>query len=318
MTTGTTDASSGAHTHVVGFYADDGALLQAVVAGLGDAALAGHAVVVIATDEHADVVRAGLSAAGADLDTAMRLGSVVFLDAASTVDRLLVDGAVDAERFDLVIGGVVRAAAERSGRVHAYGEMVDVLWRAGDAVGAIELERLWNRLGEVTPLSLFCGYSAELVGGADCAPPYHEICSLHSHVVGGAPEEAAADATRRFPPNVHAPRLARAFVKDTLLEWHRRDDVDGCLMVVTELVTNAILHARSDCTVSLRRRPDGVRIVVGDANTETPVRRWPSPSVPGGRGLQLIESISHRWGHRTTDGGKLVWADVAATPERAR
>jgi hypothetical protein len=64
--------------------------------------------------------------------------------------------------------------------VRAYGEMVDVLWRAGQTVAAVRLEMLWNELAQNQSFALLCGYS---MGHFYKDAAHHEICGLHTHVV---------------------------------------------------------------------------------------------------------------------------------------
>jgi len=109
---------------------------------------------------------------------------------------------------------------------------------------------------------------------------------------------------------VDAPRLARQFVSETFEEWARDDLVQEGILVVTELATNAVVHARSDFTVSLSRHGDSVRLSVGDSVTHPPAAREVDSMVPGGKGLYLVEALSQSWGHDQIDGGKVVWADL--------
>ena len=72
-------------------------------------------------------------------------------------------------------------AGRRAGAVvHAYGEMVDVLWKAGQTPAAIRLEILWNSLRSRYTFSLLCGYA---VGSFYKDAAVDEICSHHSHVM---------------------------------------------------------------------------------------------------------------------------------------
>src|SRR5919109_1301881 len=75
-------------------------------------------------------------------------GRLVFLDAEATLSRFMINGEPDGERFEQVVGEAirgVRASAVQNG-VRAYGEMVGVLWSAGQHSAAVRLEELWNQL----------------------------------------------------------------------------------------------------------------------------------------------------------------------------
>jgi anti-sigma regulatory factor (Ser/Thr protein kinase) len=122
------------------------------------------------------------------------------------------------------------------------------------------------------------------------------------------------DAVARvsLPPATTSSRSARRFVLDALARWGRSDLADTAAVVVSELVTNAVVHARTTCRVTLRLTADAVRIEVGDDGPGAPELREPSPSRPGGRGLRLVATLSRAWGSVVaTDGrGKVVWAEL--------
>lgn len=301
--------------HVVQFYDSDVDLLGAVGSYLTGALLAGDSVIVIATPAHRAAFE-GAMAEHVDLDEARAEGRLVVADAAETLDRFVVDGDVDPARFDDVIGGLVRSAVAGGRPVRAYGEMVAVLWDAGAVNAAIELEALWNDLGERSPFSLFCAYAAASVAAPGVAEALAEVCHLHTHVVGGASDEARPRASRRFTASSEAPRLARNFVAEALQAWGRGDLVEDANLVVAELATNAVKHARSDFSVTVTEHDGHVRFEVEDRSATPPQPRLPDVPTPGGRGLVIIGGLTSDWGHRRTSGGKVVWADVP-TPRLA-
>ena len=122
-----------------------------------------------------------------------------------------------------------------------------------------------------------------------------------------------------------APGSARAHVGAVLWEWELGDIEDDACLIVSELVTNAVLSTRE------ARLPDPVRMwmlgsgagvlfLVWDATMAAPVRRAAAPDAEHGRGLNIVDALSARWGayHPGGDlGGKVVWA-VAAAPARWR
>jgi len=78
-------------------------------------------------------------------------------------------------------------------------------------------------------------------------------------------------------------------------------------LIVSELATNACVHARSAFTVSLRRQGTDVLVEVGDQNPAPAIARAHSTG-PSGRGLQIVAAIAADWGVATRDPGKSVWA----------
>ncbi len=109
-------------------------------------------------------------------------------------------------------------------------------------------------------------------------------------------------------------REARAFTQSTLAGWGVDDDVDDILLVVTELVNNAVTHALTDCELRLSVSPLSLRIEVIDGGVGTPDPLPPSPTRNHGRGLHLIDALTAAWGFEPiAGGGKMVWAELLRT-----
>ena len=287
------------HHHVVQFYGHDDELAAGVVPYLAEAIEAGGVAIVIASEAHRQAFAAGMDLTG---EAAARL---ILLDAAEAMDTLLVDGRLAAHRFDKLIGDLVRDTAAGGGPIHAYGEIVALMWAEGHVTAALELEDLWNGLGREVDFALYCAYplSSMAEGDADAFPA---VCAQHSAVVG-APSVLA----RAFPWSGAGPADARRFVTDTLVAWSRTDLVDDAAVITTELATNAVLHARTGFTVTISCRADGaIRVAVRDASLLPPRLRRPAPTEGSGRGLGLVAAIATGWGTDVLPDGKVVWAQL--------
>jgi anti-sigma regulatory factor (Ser/Thr protein kinase) len=303
-------APTAAHgDHVVQFYERDEDLVAGVGRYLLDAAGEAAAAVVIATEAHRDAFARHLGAQGLDVAAARENGSLVLLDAATTLDRFTPEGRIDREVFFEVIGGVLRDAGRDGRAVRAYGEMVALLWDAGDVLAAIDLETLWNELAAELPFSLYCAYRSESVVGHEHAEALHEVCRLHSSVVPvpGEVAEVAAD----FPAQLTAAAEARHLVAGAVRSWGH----DGRLaidaeLVATELATNAIRHAGTPFRVSVERYGQVLRVSVHDRAQTLPAVHDPDAAQASGRGMQLIGAMSRRWGVEVTADGKAVWAEL--------
>jgi hypothetical protein len=191
------------------------------------------------------------------------------------------------------------------GPVRVYGEMVALLWADGQVAAALELEDLWNELGRRLPFSLFCGYPEQAV--APAAVP--GIGRLHSAVVG-TPPIGGDETMRTFGRALDAPSAARRFVVDALPADAADGLVDDAALVVTELATNAVVHARSDFTVAVSWSQDRVRISVRDASPVPPAGRPPSLVACSGRGLAVVAALATRWDFEPQGFGKVVWAEL--------
>jgi anti-sigma regulatory factor (Ser/Thr protein kinase) len=113
-------------------------------------------------------------------------------------------------------------------------------------------------------------------------------------------------------PAATSARQARRFVTDTLAQWGDERFVDAASLLVSELVTNAVLHARSEVDVVVDRV--GIhavlRIEVHDGSARAPLMGGFDTEAVSGRGLALVEAISDRWGVESDDAGKRVWFEL--------
>ena len=104
--------------------------------------------------------------------------------------------------------------------------------------------------------------------------------------------------------------LARRFVGDTLSGWGCDDFVDAGRLLASELVTNAVLHARSGITVVVRLHRTGVRVEVHDGSPAAPTVRDYGDEAMTGRGLALVADLAARWGVDRDGSGKSVWFEL--------
>ncbi|MBA2809442.1 SpoIIE family protein phosphatase [Streptomyces sp. KM273126] len=131
-----------------------------------------------------------------------------------------------------------------------------------------------------------------------------------------------ARAAASFEPVGRSVATARSFVRDTLQGWGFADIVDDAVVLTSELVTNAVVHAGTSADVLCLRTDDGVRIEVADRypEREIPLQttsvNMGSPDREGGRGLQLCAALAGRWGVDYTPTHKQVWFHLDL-PERA-
>jgi CheY-like chemotaxis protein len=113
-----------------------------------------------------------------------------------------------------------------------------------------------------------------------------------------------------FPAQPRSVSWARAFAREALENWHEEDLVDTVTLLLSELVTNAVVHASSAPNVAVHLLPDRVHVEVSDDDTtQLEVREAPL-SAESGRGLAMVEALAHQWGQVELPGGKVVWFDV--------
>ena len=122
----------------------------------------------------------------------------------------------------------------------------------------------------------------------------------------------ASGAEASFSADVATIGEARRFVADTLSAWDADDLSWTAMLLVTELATNAVLHAATPYDVSLEQRGDGtLRLGVTDGSVRKPRARDYAVDATTGRGLGLVGSLAIAWGTSARDDGKTVWCDIA-------
>ncbi|MFJ2210627.1 SpoIIE family protein phosphatase [Streptomyces sp. NPDC101062] len=129
--------------------------------------------------------------------------------------------------------------------------------------------------------------------------------------MGSAVITARAAAT--FDPVGRSVATARAFVRDTLQGWGYADVVDDAVVLTSELVTNAVIHAGTSADVLCLRTEQGVRVEVADRYPEREVpiqgssRAFANADQENGRGLLLCAALASRWGVEYSPTFKQVW-----------
>ena len=180
-------ASANPGFHAVRFYENRESLARIVGHFLGEGFVGGLPAIVIATPEHRDAITEVLTSRFFDVRRLEASGTLIVADAAALLDEFMVDGMPDAARFqDAVIPLIDKACRGREDCVvRAYGEMVDVLWKAGQTVAAVRLETLWNQLAGRYSFALLCGYS---MGHFYKDSAHDDIRALHTHLVSDGGE----------------------------------------------------------------------------------------------------------------------------------
>ncbi len=118
----------------------------------------------------------------------------------------------------------------------------------------------------------------------------------------------------QLPPLSSSSSAGRVAVRQYLIDVGRMDLTPDILVVVSELIANAVMHARTKMTLSVELAGDGVQVAVTDGSHVLPHWSPRSPTSMSGRGLALVVRLSRDWGvEPLPDGGKRVWATVDAT-----
>jgi DcmR-like sensory protein len=187
-----------AHHHAVQFYGNDDSLFTTVGGFLSEGLVGGHPSIVIATREHSTGIAEQLRSRLINVDAAAASGHLVMLDAEETLATFMVGGMPQRGKFGYHVGGLIkRTIGDRTKKVivRAYGEMVDVLWKQGQADAAIRLEIMWNNLASTYGFALLCGYS--MGNFYKQADRFQEVCSHHTHVLDAPSNVVIFDKKKR-------------------------------------------------------------------------------------------------------------------------
>ena len=122
-----------------------------------------------------------------------------------------------------------------------------------------------------------------------------------------------------LPTAGRSPGVARQVARDALTSWQLTHLTDTAVLLISELVTNAVLHAKTDgsaLALSLEVRGRRLRIEVHDGDLHGPRPRVPSGLDESGFGFVLVNSLADNWGVRKTAVGKAVWAELDTCLDR--
>jgi hypothetical protein len=138
-------------------------------------------------------------------------------------------------------------------------------------------------------------------------PGYASLAEARQVWDEAEPDERHSLSLRPVP---EAPSDAREFVAKVCHGWGIRRPVRLAQILISELVSNAVVHARSGLDVTVRRFGEGIELSVRDDG----LAKLPAdlPPDPRGFGLQLVEAMSDAWGSAPTGSGKVVWARLMA------
>jgi PAS domain S-box-containing protein len=207
------------HEHFAQVYEDDAVLLDAVTGYVRAGLDAGAAAIVIATAAHLDALRHRLCDASVDCERAVESQQLILIDAQQMLDRLLrATQMPQRDAFNEHVAPLVAQARKRFGRVVAFGEMVSLLWRAGNLDGAILLEDYWNELAHKIGFTLFCGYQLQDCGRAEHVVPFDAVCDRHHRMI---PAESAR-LYSQDPLRVIARLQQRAFTLEQEMQIGRQ------------------------------------------------------------------------------------------------
>lgn len=121
-------------------------------------------------------------------------------------------------------------------------------------------------------------------------------------------------AFRSFPPDVSSVPRARQFLRRALADWGAAEWEWSASQILTELATNAVIHAGTRYDVEITFDAPSLKICIADKSTRVPLQRRHTEDATTGRGLTMVETLAASWGVEQRSGGKTVWCVVLAGP----
>jgi hypothetical protein len=159
--------SHGHQEHIATLSSSSAELAQTAGDYLLGAIRRGGTGIVVATQVHRRLIDARLAQAGTDPAAARAAGSYVVLDAASALDRFLINGWPDPAGFWQTFSPVLKRAARRRRQVRVVTELGSMLRESGQPGTAVDVEALWNELARQHRFSLLCAYPGQSGRGQD-------------------------------------------------------------------------------------------------------------------------------------------------------
>jgi signal transduction histidine kinase len=170
----------GPRGHAVQFYDDEAFLFEVVGRFISDGLQAGERALIIAGPGH---TRGILERIDADLLALAQANlQLTVIDAETLLSEFMRGGVPDAALFQVALARAL-AGVQPGQRLRAFGEMVDLLCRAGNVPGALRLEQLWNAASEVHEFSLLCAYAARNFHREADGEGFADVCRSHTHVL---------------------------------------------------------------------------------------------------------------------------------------
>lgn len=172
-----------AGSHIVQVCQNKASQVEVVTRYIKAGLLNGEAVIIIARPALRKAVITKMDALGLDVQTFKSQGQITFFDAEFLLSSFLIDGVLEEQAFQEFIGFPIQVAQLKFGKVRTFGEMVDVLWKAGQCDTAMQLEDLWNNLSKKQEFSFLCTYFLDSLNPDVYDDSLERICNHHTHPI---------------------------------------------------------------------------------------------------------------------------------------
>lgn len=165
---------------------------------------------------------------------------------------------------------------------------------------------------------LLCAATPGVAGAlrrAEVCPALIEYASCADALTAAAADPVPPRIYRRLEPTTEAPRTGRALAGYACWQWGLPEQTTSAQILASELIANAVRHARTPVGFALTLRDGRLRLSVLDGVARPARMRTPTELDEQGRGLLIVDAVADGWGSMPLGTGKVVWAEV---PTRSR
>ncbi|MCU1676331.1 MAG: sensor protein [Frankiales bacterium] len=218
-----------AGAHLVHFYESDQDQADVAARHLGPALAMGEPALVVADPAQTRRIDRALIGAGHDVAAAQRAGQFVAVTSADVIHAWVPGGRFDETAWHASAGALLRDLGGGGKQVRCYGAAVGGLWADGRTDVVAGIEAIWGTACDTDPVSMLCGYPAQLFATFRDAPALAQICHAHTEVVvsSTATTDPAGGAVDGAPdaPGGDGPSIAEALRQARMRRGWTREDL---------------------------------------------------------------------------------------------
>lgn len=253
--------------HFVQFYESENHLIRVVTNYAVPSFNNGDAVIILARKNHLSILETAFKRN--NVDQPKRCNRLLLWDAELLADQLAAGGRVRLDKFYELVGSMFSGLNNYSGRIFAYGEVVDVLCERGDHGAAVELESLWDAYTSTRNVTLMCGYNMNDFRREGLDHVFDQICHIHTDV---KPTESYSFLE---PPEEQNAMIAmlqqRSKAREAEASRYKATEsaLQGALSILSARTSESLSRERDEYLTLLSMLPVGVCAITSrDGNAE--------------------------------------------------
>jgi hypothetical protein len=197
--------------HIAQTYQDEAFLVKSVSVFAGAGIQKGQGVLLVATKPHLKLFAETVEKIGCDVPAARSRGQLTEVCVEDALNDIMIAGIPSADKFSRLAKAAIQKTHGHEGvsGIRIFGELVNVLWMAGNMQAALSLETLWDKLGKTHPFTLFCGYKMDNFDKNAACGAFQSVCDSHSHLIPVEHYERLDDAVIKGSREVLGDSLSR-------------------------------------------------------------------------------------------------------------